>query len=586
MIKRLKIVYSTLRSLSSGLYQSVATVIAELVSNAWDANATRVDIRITNDEIIIIDNGHGMNDLDFEKKFLEVGFSRRDENGSKSEFQKRMVMGRKGIGKLSVIALAGKAIIITKREKNDITGGILDAKKLEESSKNSGVYDVEEIGQLEKNIFNQYLKNKGTIIILKDLNSNLRKNKDFIKARMALYFQVKGELNKNDKFEIYVNKEICDENSVELFKKAQFLWYFDDDSKNEIIDKINLGLLENEGGVNMIKLPNFEFNDNGIVKEISFKGYIFSSFTTTELKIKDLEINLNKVSIFAHGRRRLEDINSIVENDGVVKNYLVGNIHINGLDEGDLDRFTTNREGIQQYDPLYKAVIEHLKEVYKSISTEWNKNRKKIKQSNSGNKKPEKIDNYINLMAKDIVDNIRELNKKEKNDFLKSDFLSQTLYNIRDLQEAFTKICITENLMRDVYDEGDIELNSKETEKINIRDRDESASKSRRNVIGDIRLDEISYKYKLNIDQTGESLTRKIKKEIPIEIERNKCISSNFDSDYKDDIEKVRLIRNPVMHTTPITEYAKNVVGYASQNLILKIEKFKEYIIKQNEKLD
>ena len=108
MEKELRISYSTLQSLSGGLCSSMVTVIAEIVANAWDANAKKVTISIEKGKIIIIDDGHGMNKEEFIEKFLNVGFSRREES-DKSEGEKRFVMGRKGIGKLSTIALADRS---------------------------------------------------------------------------------------------------------------------------------------------------------------------------------------------------------------------------------------------------------------------------------------------------------------------------------------------------------------------------------------------------------------------------------------------------------------------------------------------
>jgi nitrate/nitrite-specific signal transduction histidine kinase len=59
-----------LNHLGRGLYRSFATVIAEAVSNAWDADAREVDIRITSNSLVVEDDGKGMNATDFQRKFL------------------------------------------------------------------------------------------------------------------------------------------------------------------------------------------------------------------------------------------------------------------------------------------------------------------------------------------------------------------------------------------------------------------------------------------------------------------------------------------------------------------------------------
>ena len=67
----------TLNNLGRGLYRSFATVIAEAISNSWDAESTQVSVTIQKDKLIIEDNGKGMNNDDFQGKFLKVGYARR-----------------------------------------------------------------------------------------------------------------------------------------------------------------------------------------------------------------------------------------------------------------------------------------------------------------------------------------------------------------------------------------------------------------------------------------------------------------------------------------------------------------------------
>ena len=72
-----------LNHLGRGLYRSFATVIAEAVSNAWDAEAKEVKVTINGTGLIVEDNGKGMDANDFRNKFLKVGYSRRQEKTNK-----------------------------------------------------------------------------------------------------------------------------------------------------------------------------------------------------------------------------------------------------------------------------------------------------------------------------------------------------------------------------------------------------------------------------------------------------------------------------------------------------------------------
>ena len=64
---------SVLNHLGRGLYRSFATVIAEAISNSWDADAESVHVEIKRDSLVIWDNGVGMDAKDLQDKFLKIG---------------------------------------------------------------------------------------------------------------------------------------------------------------------------------------------------------------------------------------------------------------------------------------------------------------------------------------------------------------------------------------------------------------------------------------------------------------------------------------------------------------------------------
>ena len=103
------------------------TAIFELVKNAYDANATRVDIMFQNvkspdgGKIMIVDDGDGMSDEDVANKWLFVGYSEKKiPDGDKSNFRdrvagkNRLVAGSKGIGRFSADRLGSQLILYTK----------------------------------------------------------------------------------------------------------------------------------------------------------------------------------------------------------------------------------------------------------------------------------------------------------------------------------------------------------------------------------------------------------------------------------------------------------------------------------------
>lgn len=114
---KLDVDLNVLNHLGIGLYSSTPAVVTEIVANAWDADATRVDIQITESTILVTDNGHGMGARELQGRFLKVGYARREQpGGDRSPKYGRPVMGRKGIGKLAMFSLANRIEIRSKMD--------------------------------------------------------------------------------------------------------------------------------------------------------------------------------------------------------------------------------------------------------------------------------------------------------------------------------------------------------------------------------------------------------------------------------------------------------------------------------------
>ena len=86
-----------LDELSRGTYVSYSRALKELLSNAWDALATEVQIKIADDlsEITILDDGVGMSEDDIRERFLRIGGTGSAGHNTKGG---RRLIGHKGIG--------------------------------------------------------------------------------------------------------------------------------------------------------------------------------------------------------------------------------------------------------------------------------------------------------------------------------------------------------------------------------------------------------------------------------------------------------------------------------------------------------
>ncbi|QNM96892.1 sensor histidine kinase [Chitinimonas koreensis] len=90
-----------LKELGERLVGKPFVALAELVKNAYDADATRVHIRFEPDAIEVVDNGDGMSKEDFKNYWMRVGTTHK-QGLAETKLYSRQVSGSKGVGRLSV----------------------------------------------------------------------------------------------------------------------------------------------------------------------------------------------------------------------------------------------------------------------------------------------------------------------------------------------------------------------------------------------------------------------------------------------------------------------------------------------------
>lgn len=90
-----------LKELGERLVGKPHIALAELVKNAYDADATKVRITFEDDAIEVVDNGDGMSRSEFKDFWMRVGTTHKQDAPITPLFQ-RKVSGSKGVGRLSV----------------------------------------------------------------------------------------------------------------------------------------------------------------------------------------------------------------------------------------------------------------------------------------------------------------------------------------------------------------------------------------------------------------------------------------------------------------------------------------------------
>lgn len=87
------------------------------MDNAWDADAEEVRITLpapmSQDSIVIGDDGTGMTRAELERHYLFIAADRRSTRGERTALKQRLVKGRKGIGKFAGLMVASEMTLET-----------------------------------------------------------------------------------------------------------------------------------------------------------------------------------------------------------------------------------------------------------------------------------------------------------------------------------------------------------------------------------------------------------------------------------------------------------------------------------------
>lgn len=142
-----RISYRIIQLFSEGLYKSPNKAVEELVSNSFDAGATKTHVIISPDLgapdaiIAVIDNGTGMDEKGLENHWL-IGVSEKRDNDYNSPLGRKQI-GKFGIGKLATYVLSNEFTHITKSN-GKYFAATMDYKTIPEGEK-GGIYTEEKV---------------------------------------------------------------------------------------------------------------------------------------------------------------------------------------------------------------------------------------------------------------------------------------------------------------------------------------------------------------------------------------------------------------------------------------------------------
>lgn len=353
---------NVLEHLGINLYSNIAAVLTEAVANAWDADAENVMVRVdpTKQEWIEIeDDGIGMSIDDLNGKYLRVGYRRRDEGDEHGRItaKKRPVMGRKGLGKLSLFSIANE--IEVQSAPNDQQGAgftmrVDGIKKAVEAKTSYNPVPLPDGAVVVK---------RGTRIVLRDIKrQRLGTGVDALRKRLARRFSIIGEAYG---FKITIDDQAITAADRGDLPKAQFLWTF----KGADPEPTSVAHVLERESVDA-RLDSWD-------PAWSVRGWLGTARFPKDLDSKEAG-NLNGIVVFARGRLFHENVLDRLNDGRLYTKYLTGQIEADFLDIDDQpDIATSDRQRVQEDDYRYVALITFLRETLNQVEKRWNEWRRK-----------------------------------------------------------------------------------------------------------------------------------------------------------------------------------------------------------------
>lgn len=523
---------SVLNHLGRNLYRSFVTVIGEAISNSWDADAENVHIYIDRetDSFFIKDDGIGMTSDDFQKKFLKIGYSKR-EKGKRFSSKGRPYIGRKGIGKLALLSCAERITVATKIKGGKYTGGSINNSDLDQAIQDDLTPNEYPLEELQIGKFTEHKKDhkQGTIICFEDIRGGIKNRLDYLKRVTALYFRFSLY---DESFNIFINGEkITLDHLKNLSRNTSFLWNINN-LEDPFITKQLTSLKEPVQKLSM---------------DEKVKGFVASVNKPSDLKMPDAEERVS-VDLFVNGRLRERDILKHIPTSRIAENYLYGQIHFDELD-GEEERFTSSREGIIADDPKYKDFLEAFRGQIRRIVEDWDKLRLKNKkdgdpESDRISKERRKSLELFNLVSNKYTPPKDPENKKKFDNWM-NELKEEALFNLQSYAECF----ISENLIRKYISEKNLSLSRKAKEEVEKYKEIEEKHKQEQNMHIDIR------KESDNLSYLGMNL-------LAGEVDK-----SGVQIKFVKDAKEYAPIRNALAHTAFLTDEAKHKLTSVYNNI-------------------
>ena len=328
---------NTIEHLGVRMYSTLPPVLAELIANAYDADAEHVKLTLNDEkeekEIVIEDDGEGMSFDEINEKFLRIGRNRRLEERKEITCKGRKIIGKKGLGKLSFFGIAHDIEISTKKDGKECAFRMLwDDIKSEQTEYRPETLEIDTQCPAEDH---------GTKIVLR----KIQRETDFTSDRLA-----------NSLSKIFI---IDADFEVKIIHNSKEPIFVSNDRRFADLDK------EVEW-----QIPG----DSGYEDDYDKADRIVGHLIATRKPIKP-NTNMRGITLFS--RKKLVNAPDYFSDSTSSHffSYLTGWLEVDFIDELKDDVIATNRQSLNWEDEETSKLRMHLRGLLNWLEPDWRKKR-------------------------------------------------------------------------------------------------------------------------------------------------------------------------------------------------------------------
>jgi hypothetical protein len=400
-----------LELLGPNLYTNIYYVLAELIANAYDADAQNVYIVEREGEIRVEDDGRGMSYRTGEvDNYLNVaGVSRQTDDEAKTP-RGRLKMGRKGVGKLAALSVSEDVDVLTVSS-GERSGFVLTRHPAADRM-------LREIP--DEDITFDHVTDHGSAIVMREPEYSLHKTPAAIARNLLKMFptvsksfrvhvRVPGGSIVLDSFDESVMSELSTLRTLGVRYEHLTKLVSDPfpDRRRELVTSepshvVPLRMKNNSG----------EEKDYDLIVE----GWIGTYKSTRGRKAERTDFPDNFISLFANGKLGEFNILPSVGQNKLSEVYIVGQLHVDLFELTELpDMALSNRQGYKSDDLRYDAVMEFVRDellskvrrrrdLYVNLDSREKKERQRLQRLNNEQKLRVSVDVFRSKTSSSVAD--------------------------------------------------------------------------------------------------------------------------------------------------------------------------------------